>query len=253
MSLFNLESLNALVTGATGGLGEGIAKVLAQQGAFVALSGTNKNKLEHLKKKLVLENSEIKEPLIFPCSFEDSSEIKELIPKIEKEMGKIDILVNNAGIVLDSLLLRMKDEEWERVLRVNLTSIFKLSRAVLPFMLKRRFGRIIQVTSVIGHTGNAGQSNYAASKGGITSFSKSLSLEVATRSITVNCVAPGFIETPMTDNLSEIQKAKILEKIPVARLGSAFDVASTIAFLSSREASYITGQTIHVNGGMLMV
>jgi 3-oxoacyl-[acyl-carrier protein] reductase len=245
--MFDLTGLNALVTGATGGLGGAMARALHAQGATVAISGTRKEALEALAGELGARVH------VLPCNLSDKDEVEALVPAAETALGQLDILVNNAGITRDGLFMRMKDEDWDQVLAVNLTSAFRLSRAALKGMMKRRFGRIIGITSVVGVTGNPGQGNYAASKAGMIGMSKSLAAEVATRNITVNCIAPGFIESPMTDVLNEKQKEAILSTIPAARLGSGDDIAAALVYLASREAGYITGQTLHVNGGMAMI
>jgi 3-oxoacyl-[acyl-carrier protein] reductase len=245
--MFDLTGLNALVTGATGGLGGAMARALHKQGATVSISGTRKEALEGLAAEL---GSRVH---ILPCNLSDKDQVEALVPAAETAMGQLDILVNNAGITRDGLFMRMKDEDWDQVLAVNLTSAFRLSRAALKGMMKRRFGRIVGITSVVGVTGNPGQGNYAASKAGMIGMSKSLAAEVATRNITVNCIAPGFIESPMTDVLNEKQKEAILSTIPAARLGVGDDIAAALVYLSSREAGYITGQTLHVNGGMAMI
>jgi 3-oxoacyl-[acyl-carrier protein] reductase len=245
--MFDLTGLNALVTGATGGLGGAMARALHKQGATVAISGTRKEALEALAGELGTRVH------VLPCNLSDKDEVEALVPAAETALGQLDILVNNAGITRDGLFMRMKDEDWDQVLAVNLTSAFRLSRAALKGMMKRRFGRIIGITSVVGVTGNPGQGNYAASKAGMIGMSKSLAAEVATRNITVNCIAPGFIESPMTDVLNEKQKEAILSTIPAARLGSGDDIAAALVYLASREAGYITGQTLHVNGGMAMI
>jgi 3-oxoacyl-[acyl-carrier protein] reductase len=224
-----------------------MARALHKQGATVALSGTRREALEALAGEL---GSRVH---ILPCNLADKDEVEGLVPAAEAAMGQLDILVNNAGITRDGLFMRMKDEDWEQVLNVNLTSAFRLSRAALKGMMKRRFGRIVGITSVVGVTGNPGQGNYAASKAGMIGMSKSLAAEVATRNITVNCIAPGFIASPMTDVLNDKQKEAILSTIPAARLGEGEDIAAALVYLSSREAGYITGQTLHVNGGMAMI
>jgi 3-oxoacyl-[acyl-carrier protein] reductase len=245
--MFELNGLNALVTGATGGLGGAIARALHAQGATVALSGTRREALEALAGEL---GGRVH---VLPCNLGDSAQVEALAPDAEKAMGQLDILVNNAGITRDGLFMRMKDEDWDQVLAVNLTSAFRLSRACLRGMMKRRFGRIVSITSVVGVTGNAGQGNYAASKAGMIGMSKSLAAEVASRNITVNCVAPGFIASPMTDALNEKQKEAIMGTIPAGRLGEGADVAAAVVYLASREAGYVTGATLHVNGGMAMI
>ena len=245
--MFELSGLNALVTGATGGLGGQIARALHAQGATVGISGTRAEALEALAKELG------ERVHILPCNLGDKDAVEALVPAAEAAMGQVDILVNNAGITRDGLFMRMKDEDWEQVLNVNLTSAFRLSRACMKGMMKRRFGRVISITSVVGVTGNPGQGNYAASKAGMIGMSKSLAAEVASRGITVNCVAPGFIESPMTDALNEKQKESILATIPAGRLGAGADIASACVYLASREAGYVTGATLQVNGGMAMI
>ena len=245
--MFELSGLNALVTGATGGLGGQIARALHAQGATVGISGTRAEALEALAKELG------ERVHILPCNLGDKDAVEALVPAAEAAMGQVDILVNNAGITRDGLFMRMKDEDWEQVINVNLTSAFRLSRACMKGMMKRRFGRVISITSVVGVAGNPGQGNYAASKAGMIGMSKSLAAEVASRGITVNCVAPGFIESPMTDALNEKQKESILATIPAGRLGAGNDIASACVYLASREAAYVTGVTLHVNGGMAMI
>jgi 3-oxoacyl-[acyl-carrier protein] reductase len=245
--MFDLTGLNALVTGATGGLGGAMARALHAQGATVTLSGTRAAALEALAGEL---GDRVH---IVPCNLGDREQVEALVPHAEKAMGQIDVLVNNAGITRDGLFMRMKDEDWDEVLAVNLTSAFRLSRACLRGMMKRRFGRIVSITSIVGVTGNAGQGNYAASKAGMIGMSKSLAAEVASRNITVNCVAPGFIASPMTDALNEKQKDAIMGTIPAGRLGEGADIAAAVVYLASREAAYVTGQTLHVNGGMAMI
>ena len=245
--MFDLTGLNALVTGATGGLGGAMARALHAQGAVVTLSGTRAAALEALA-------GELGERVhIVPCNLGDREQVEALVPHAEKAMGQIDVLVNNAGITRDGLFMRMKDEDWDEVLAVNLTSAFRLSRACLRGMMKRRFGRIVSITSIVGVTGNPGQGNYAASKAGMIGMSKSLAAEVASRNITVNCIAPGFIASPMTDALNEQQKDAIMGTIPAGRLGEGGDIAAALVYLASREAGYVTGQTLHVNGGMAMI
>lgn len=245
--MFDLSGMNALVTGATGGLGGAIAKTLHAQGAVVGLSGTRTEALEALAKELG------ERAHVLPCNLGDKDQVEALVPAAEKAMGQVDILVNNAGITRDGLFMRMKDEDWDTVLAVNLTSAFRLSRAALRGMMKRRFGRIIAITSIVGVTGNPGQGNYAASKAGMIGMTKSLAAEVASRTVTVNCVAPGFIRSPMTDVLNDKQKETIMANIPAGRLGEGEDIGAAVAYLASREASYVTGQTLHVNGGMAMI
>ena len=246
--MFDLTGKTALVTGATGGIGAEIARALHAQGAFVVLSGTREAVLQERAAELGARTAAV------PANLSEASAVDGLIEAAESAAGApIDILVANAGITKDGLLMRMKDEDWETVLKVNLESYFRLSRAAMRGMMKRRFGRIIGITSVVGVMGNPGQANYAASKAGMIGFSKALAQEVATRGITVNCVAPGFIESPMTDALNEAQKTQILSTIPTGRLGAGRDVAAARVYLASDEASYMTGQTLHVNGGMAMI
>ena len=245
--MFDLNGLTALVTGATGGLGGAMARALHHQGATVALSGTRREALEALAAELG------ERTYVLPCNLADKAEVEALVPAAESAMGQLDILVNNAGITRDGLFMRMKDDDWEAVINVNLTSAFRLSRAALRGMMKRRFGRIVGITSVVGVTGNPGQGNYAASKAGMIGMSKSLAAEVASRNITVNCIAPGFIQSPMTDGLNDKQKEAILATIPAGKLGSGDDIAAALVYLASREAGYVTGQTLHVNGGMAMI
>ena len=245
--MFDLNGKNALVTGATGGLGQAMARALHAAGAQVVVSGTREAVLEELTTSLG------KGATAIAADLSDAEGIGELARAAEAAMGSLDILVNNAGITRDNIAIRLKDEDWEAVMRVNLDATFRLTRAVLRPMMKARWGRIINITSVVGTTGNAGQANYAASKAGIEGFSKSLAQEVASRNITVNCLAPGFIETPMTDGLSEQQKERILGAIPAGRLGTPEDVAAGVVYLASKEAAYITGQTLHINGGMAMI
>jgi 3-oxoacyl-[acyl-carrier protein] reductase len=246
--MFDLTGKTALVTGATGGIGAEIAKGLHAQGAHVVLSGTREAVLQDLAGTLGERAS------IAPANLSDASSVDGLIEAAEGAAGApIDILVANAGITKDGLLLRMKDDDWEQVLKVNLESYFRLSRAAVKGMMKRRNGRIIGITSVVGVTGNPGQANYAASKAGMIGFSKALAQEVATRGITVNCVAPGFIQSPMTDALNEQQRGQILSTIPAQRLGQGSEIASACVYLASDEAAYVTGQTLHVNGGMVMI
>ncbi len=247
MSLFNLTGLRALVTGASGGLGSAIAESLAAQGARVALSGTRREALEAVAAKLP------NDPVILPCNLSDAEAVEGLVPAAIEALGGLDIVINNAGITRDTLILRMKDEDFEQVLKVNLEAAFRISRAAVKPMMKARFGRIINITSIVGVTGNPGQVNYAASKAGLIGMSKALAQEVASRGITVNCIAPGFIASPMTDALSGDQKAALTVKIPAGRLGEGTDIAAAAVYLASREAAYVTGQTLHVNGGMAMI
>ncbi|WP_091739408.1 3-oxoacyl-[acyl-carrier-protein] reductase [Phenylobacterium immobile] len=246
--MFDLTGKTALVTGATGGIGAAIARALHAQGATVVLSGTREVALQTLAE-------ELKERVaIAPANLSDSAAVDGLVEKAETIAGQpLDILVANAGITRDGLILRMKDADWEDVIKVNLESYFRLARAATKGMMRRRHGRIIGITSIVGVTGNPGQTNYAASKAGMIGFSKALAQEVATRGITVNCVAPGFIESPMTDALNESQKAQIMGTIPANRLGTGSEVAAACAYLASAEAAYVTGQTLHVNGGMAMI
>ncbi|MEE8188414.1 MAG: 3-oxoacyl-[acyl-carrier-protein] reductase [Kiloniellales bacterium] len=245
--MFDLTGRAALVTGASGGIGGAIARALHAQGAAVGLSGTRVEVLEALAGELGERTH------VMPCNLSDPEAVAALPGQAEAAMGALDILVNNAGLTRDNLAVRMKDEEWSQVLDVNLTAGFRLARASLRGMMKRRWGRIIGITSIVGVTGNPGQANYAASKAGMIGMSKALAQEVGSRGITVNCVAPGFIETAMTDALGEAQREKLLAAVPARRLGSAADVASGVVFLASEEASYVTGQTLHVNGGMAMI
>ena len=245
--MFDLQGKNALVTGASGGLGGAIARALHTQGAIVSLSGTRREALDALAAELG------ERAFVVPCDLSDKDAVEKLVPAAEAAAGPVDILVNNAGVTRDGLFLRMKDEDWETVMTVNLFSAFRLSRAVLKGMMKRRHGRIVNITSIVGVTGNGGQANYAASKAGLIGMSKSLAAEVATRNVTVNCIAPGFIASPMTDALNDKQKDAILATIPAARLGQGADIGAACVYLASAEAAYVTGQTLHVNGGMAMI
>jgi 3-oxoacyl-[acyl-carrier protein] reductase len=245
--MFDLGGKTALVTGASGGIGAAIATALHQCGATVTLSGTRGEVLEELKAKLG------ERAHVAVANLGDPDDVEKLVPAAETAMGSLDILVNNAGITRDNLAMRMKDAEWQGVIDVNLTAAFRLSRAVLRGMMKRRFGRVVGITSVVGVTGNAGQANYAAAKAGMIGMSKALAQEVASRNITVNCVAPGFIETAMTEALNDKQKEAILGAVPAGRLGKPEEIAAAVVYLASSEASYVTGQTIHVNGGMAMI
>ncbi len=244
--MFDLTGKRALVTGATGGIGGAIAKALAAQGATVAVSGTRPEALGAIA-------ADLGGAPVLPCNLSDSAAVEALIPAAEEALGGLDILVNNAGLTRDMLSMRMKDEEWDQVLAVNLTAAFRLSRAALKGMMKRRYGRIVGITSIVGVTGNPGQANYAASKAGMIGMTKSMAAEVASRGITVNCVAPGFITTAMTDKLADKQKEALLGHIPAGRMGEADEIASAVVYLSSAEAAYVTGQTLHVNGGMAMI
>lgn len=245
--MFDLSNRVALVTGASGGLGSAIARALHQQGAKVVLSGTRREALDALAAELG------DRAFVAPANLSDAEAVEKLVPEAEALAGPLDILVNNAGVTRDGLFLRMKDEDWETVLTVNLTSAFRLSRAVLKGMMKRRYGRIVNITSIVGVTGNGGQANYAASKAGLIGMSKSLAAEVASRNVTVNCVAPGFIASPMTDVLTDKQKEAILATIPAGHLGQGGDIGAACVYLASAEAAYVTGQTLHVNGGMAMI
>jgi 3-oxoacyl-[acyl-carrier protein] reductase len=245
--MFDLTGKTALVTGASGGIGASIATALHKQGATVALSGTRREKLDALATEL---GSRVH---VQAADLSDRASVETLVPAAEAAMGSLDILVNNAGLTRDGLFMRMKDEDWDTVLAVNLTAGFQLSRAALRGMMKRRHGRIIGITSIVGVTGNPGQGNYAASKAGMIGMSKSLAAEVASRNITVNCIAPGFIETAMTHDLNDKQKEAILDSVPMGRLGTGEEIAAAAIFLASNEAAYITGQTLHVNGGLAMI
>ena len=247
MSLFELSGMTALVTGASGGIGSAIARALGGQGARVALSGTREEALRGVAEEIGAES------VILPTNLSDPAAVDALVPRAVEQLGKLDILVNNAGVTRDNLAMRMKDEEWSDVIRVNLEAAFRLARASLKPMMRARFGRIISITSVVGATGNAGQANYAASKAGLVGMSKALAQEVATRGITVNCIAPGFIASAMTEALPDGQKEALLARIPAGKLGEGNDVAAAAVYLASREAAYVTGQVLHVNGGMAMV
>ncbi|MBX4911185.1 MULTISPECIES: 3-oxoacyl-[acyl-carrier-protein] reductase [Rhizobium] len=245
--MFDLSGRKALVTGASGGIGEEIARLLHKQGAIVGLHGTRVEKLEALAAEL---GERVK---IFPANLSDRDEVKALGQKAEAELEGVDILVNNAGITKDGLFVRMSDEDWDAVIEINLTATFRLTRELTHPMMRRRYGRIINITSVVGVTGNPGQANYCASKAGMIGFTKSLAQEIATRNVTVNCVAPGFIESAMTGKLNDKQKEAIMGAIPMKRMGTGGEVASAVAYLASSEAAYMTGQTLHVNGGMAMI
>ena len=245
--MFSLEGKTALVTGASGGIGSDIARALHKQGATVTLSGTRQEALDKLKDELGGRTH------VAVCNLGDGAQVDALPKTAEGLMGGLDILVCNAGITRDNLFMRMKDEEWDEVIRVNLTATFRLSRAVMRPMMKKKWGRILSITSVVGVTGNPAQANYAATKAGIIGMTKSLAQEIASRNITVNCVAPGFIKSPMTDVLNDQQREAIMGKIPAGRLGSGMDIGAAVAYLASEEAAYITGQTLHVNGGMAMI
>ena len=245
--MFNLSGKTALVTGATGGIGGAIAKALHAQGAIVGISGRNEAKLKELA-------AELGERVhVFPADLGDVAQVEALVKAATEAMGSINILVNNAGLTRDNLSLRMKAEEWEEVIRVNLTATFLLAQACQRGMMKARWGRIINISSVVGTTGNPGQCNYVASKAGLVGWTKAMAAEIASRNVTVNCIAPGFIATPMTDVLTDDQKTKINSSIPMARMGGPEDIAAATVYLASEEAAYVTGQTIHVNGGMAMI
>ncbi len=245
--MFDLKSKGALVTGASGGIGKAIAKALHAQGATVAISGTNKEKLDALAAEL---GSRV---FVLPCDLRDRAAVVKLAEEGEKALGQVDILVNNAGITHDNLFMRMKDEEWDDVIAVNLTSVFVLIRTILRNMMRRRYGRIVNIASISGVLGNPGQPNYAASKAGLVGMTKSLAREVSARGITANCIAPGFISTPMTDALTPKQVEAIAAAIPAQKFGRPEDIAAAVVFLASDEAGYITGETMHINGGMVMV
>ena len=244
--MFDLTGKTALVTGATGGIGGAIARALHAQGAKVAISGTRREVLDTLA-------AELGGATVLPCDLSDKDAVEALVPKAEEVLGQLDILVANAGITKDNLFVQLKDEDWEQVLNVNLTSTFRLARAAVKGMMRRRFGRVIGITSVVGVTGNPGQSNYTAAKAGMIGMFKSIGKEYAKRGVTANCVAPGFIATPMTDKLNEKQREAILTMVPAGKLGTGDDVAGAVVYLASNEAAYVTGQTLHVNGGMAMI
>jgi 3-oxoacyl-[acyl-carrier protein] reductase len=246
--MFDLTGMTALVTGASGGIGSEVAKALAAQGARLALSGSNIDKLQAFAAELGGDH------VCVPCDLGDGAAVDALVSQAIEALGtNLDILVNNAGVTRDNLILRMKDEEWETVQRINLEAAFRLIRGASKPMMKARFGRIISITSVVGVTGNPGQANYAASKAGLIGMSKSLAQELASRGITVNCVAPGFIRSAMTDALNDAQKQAILGRIPAGDLGEGADIGAAVVYLASKEAGYVTGQTLHVNGGMAMI
>ena len=245
--MFDLNGKTALVTGATGGIGGAIAQALHKQGATVAISGTRKEVLDQLA-------SELKERVhVLPCDLSDKDQVEALVPQAEAAMEKLDILVANAGVTKDNLFVQLRDEDWDAVININLTATFRLSRAAMKTMMRRRHGRIIGITSVVGVTGNPGQGNYTAAKAGMIGMMKSIAKEYAKRGVTANCVAPGFIATPMTDKLNEKQREAIMTMVPANRLGTPGDVAAAVVYLASEEASYVTGQTLHVNGGMAMI
>ncbi|TVV74882.1 3-oxoacyl-[acyl-carrier-protein] reductase [Sphingomonas solaris] len=245
--MFDLTGMTALVTGASGGIGSAIARALAAQGARLAVSGSNVAKLEAFAADLGGDH------VALPCDLSDPAAVDALVPQAVAALGRLDILVNNAGVTRDNIVMRMKDEEWDQVISVNLEAAFRLIRAAAKPMMKQRFGRVISITSVVGITGNPGQANYAASKAGLIGMSKSLAQELASRNITLNCVAPGFISSAMTDALPEAQKAALTTRIPAGKLGEGDDIAAGVVYLASREAGYVTGQTLHVNGGMAMI
>jgi len=245
--MFELTGKTTLITGATGPIGGSIARVLHTQGATVGISGTRQEVLQ----KLAADLGE--RVHVLPCDLADGAATDQLVPRAEEAMGQLDILVANAGVTRDNLLVQLRDEDWEQVIAVNLSATFRLSRAAVRGMMRRRFGRIIAITSVVGSTGNPGQANYVASKAGIAGMIKAIAHEYAKRGVTANCVAPGFILTPMTEKLNDKQRESIVSKIPANRAGTTDEVAAAVAFLASNEAAYITGQTLHVNGGMAMV
>jgi 3-oxoacyl-[acyl-carrier protein] reductase len=245
--MFDLTGKTALVTGSTGGIGGAIARAFHQQGATVAISGTRRDVLDALANELADRVH------VLPCNLADKEEIEALVPKSEEAMGKLDILVANAGITKDNLLVQLRDEDWDQVVAVNLTATFRLARAAVRGMMRRRFGRIIGVTSVVGVTGNPGQANYTATKAGLIGMIKSIAGEYARRGVTANAIAPGFIATAMTERLNDKQREAILARVPAGRLGAGADVAAAAVFLASDEAAYVTGQTLHVNGGMAMI
>jgi 3-oxoacyl-[acyl-carrier protein] reductase len=245
--MFDLTGKSALVTGATGGIGGAIARALHGRGATMAVSGTRREVLDELAREFG------ERVHVLPCNLADKDDVETLVPRAEEAMGGLDILVNNAGVTRDNIFVRLSDEAWDEVIAVNLTAGFRLARAAVRGMMRRRYGRIIGITSVVGVTGNAGQGNYAAAKAGMIGMSKALAREVASRNVTVNCVAPGFIETAMTAGLNQKQREALLAAVPSGRLGTPADVAATVAFLASAEAAYVTGQTLHVNGGMAMI
>ena len=245
--MFDLSGMTALVTGASGGIGSAIAAALAGQGARLAVSGSNADKLESFRAGLDGDH------VALACNLSDAAAVDALVPQAVEALGKLDILINNAGVTRDNLAMRMKDDEWSDVIRINLEAAFRLSRAALKPMMRARHGRIISITSVVGATGNPGQANYAASKAGLVGMSKALAQEVASRGITVNCIAPGFIASAMPEALPDAQKQALLGRIPAGKLGEGKDVAAAAVYLASREAAYVTGQTLHVNGGMAML
>ena len=245
--MFDLTGMTALVTGASGGIGSAICAALAGQGARLAVSGSNVEKLEAYRASLGGDHVAV------PCNLSDKDSVEALVPAALEKLGQLDIVVNNAGVTRDNLAMRMKDEEWDEVITINLEAAFRIMRAATKPMMKARFGRIITITSVVGATGNPGQINYAASKAGLVGMSKALGAELASRNVTVNCVAPGFIRTAMTDSLPDAQKEALNSRIPMGRMGEGSDIGAAVAYLASREAGYITGHTLHVNGGMAML
>jgi 3-oxoacyl-[acyl-carrier protein] reductase len=245
--MFELTGKTALITGATGAIGGTIARVIHAQGATVAISGTRREVLDGLAAELGTRVH------VLPCNLADPAETEALVPRAEEEMGQLDVLVANAGVTRDNLLVQLRDEDWDQVIAVNLSATFRLARAAVRGMMRRRFGRVIAITSVVGTTGNPGQANYVAAKAGITGMIKALAQEYAKRGVTANCVAPGFIVTPMTEKLNDKQRETILAKIPANRAGTAEEVAAAVIFLASNEGGYVTGQTLHVNGGMAMI
>jgi 3-oxoacyl-[acyl-carrier protein] reductase len=245
--MFELTGKTALVTGATGGIGGAIARAFHQQGATVAISGTRREVLDQLA-------AELKDRVhVLPCNLADKDEVEALVPKAEEMMARLDILVANAGITKDNLFVQLRDEDWDQVVAVNLTATFRLARAAIRGMMRRRFGRVIGVTSVVGVTGNPGQGNYTATKAGMIGMIKSIAAEYARRGVTANCIAPGFIATAMTDKLNDKQREAILARVPAGRLGAGTEVAAAAVYLASDEAAYVTGQTLHINGGMAMI
>jgi 3-oxoacyl-[acyl-carrier protein] reductase len=245
--MFDLTGRTALVTGATGGIGGAIARTLHAAGATVAISGTRREVLDELAAELGERCH------VLPCNLADPEEVEKLVPRVEQAMDKLDILVANAGVTRDNLFVQLRDEDWDGVIAVNLTATFRLSRAAMRGMMRRRFGRIVAITSVVAAIGNPGQGNYVAAKAGLTGMIKSLAHEYARRGVTANCVAPGFIATPMTDKLNDKQREAILSRVPLGRLGTPADVAAAVLYLASDEGGYVTGQTLHVNGGMAMI
>ncbi len=245
--MFDLTGKNALVTGATGGIGGAIVRALHGQGATVAVSGTRRDVLEQLAGELGARTH------VLPCNLAAKDDVETLVPRADAAMGQVDILVSNAGITRDNLFVQLRDEDWDQVIDVDLTATFRLARAAVRGMMRRRFGRVIGITSVVGVTGNPGQGNYAAAKAGMIGMIKSLAQEYAKRGVTANCVAPGMIATPMTDKLTEKQREAILDRVPTTRLGTPAEVAAAVVFLASAEAAYVTGHTLHVNGGMAMI